>query len=190
MARPYTRERIREQFVALLEEKPLEAITVKELVERCEINRKTFYYYYQDLYAVLSELFQSELERVICSGNRLRSWEERLLDAADFALQHRRAVEHIYHSIRREDLERYLFSVAGDIMNRYVDSVRGNLQAHERDRQLIVQFYQCALTGMVLRWIDGGMKTDPRQAVVRLGQLMNGNVEISLRRSAQLPPLP
>lgn len=190
MARQYTREIIREQFVALLEEKPLDDITVKELVERCQINRKTFYYYYQDLYQVLAELFQSELDRVIACSRQARSWEEGILSAADFAVKHRRAVEHIYHSLRREDLEHYLFNVAGDIMNRYVDSASEGLCAHEADKRMIALFYQSAMTQMVLHWIDGGMQAEPVQTVGRLGKLLDGNIEISLKRSEQLPPNP
>ena len=65
MAQQYTRNMIRSVFIEMLDERPFDEITVTDLVTRCEINRKTFYYYYQDLYAVLTEIFQSELEAVI-----------------------------------------------------------------------------------------------------------------------------
>lgn len=47
----------------MLNERPLDKIAVKDIVTACEINRNTFYYYYADLYAVLSEIYQSELQR-------------------------------------------------------------------------------------------------------------------------------
>ena len=39
----YTRKIIKESFYTLLREKPVEKITVKELCEKAEINRSTFY---------------------------------------------------------------------------------------------------------------------------------------------------
>ena len=36
-------------FDRLLEEKPLTKITVKEIVERCGINRNTFYYHFREI---------------------------------------------------------------------------------------------------------------------------------------------
>ncbi len=40
---------IKEAFMRLLNRKPLDKITVKEIVEECGINRNTFYYHYDDI---------------------------------------------------------------------------------------------------------------------------------------------
>ena len=47
-----TKERIVEAYIELESERPLEKITVTALVERSRITRKTFYYYFKDIYAV------------------------------------------------------------------------------------------------------------------------------------------
>ena len=48
-----TRRRLRESFLQLLAEKPIHEISVKELTELADINRGTFYFHYQDIYALL-----------------------------------------------------------------------------------------------------------------------------------------
>ncbi|NFF79484.1 TetR family transcriptional regulator, partial [Clostridium sporogenes] len=58
MAQQYTKKMIREVFIKMLNERPLNKITVKDIATACEINRNTFYYYYTDIYALLSEIFQ------------------------------------------------------------------------------------------------------------------------------------
>ncbi len=50
-----TKQRIQETFVTMLDQESWDKITVKDLVDRCGMNRNTFYYYYQDLYALLEE---------------------------------------------------------------------------------------------------------------------------------------
>ena len=52
----FTRRAIKEAFTSLLEERPLNDITVKDIVERCGINRNSFYYHYQDLPALIEEI--------------------------------------------------------------------------------------------------------------------------------------
>ena len=99
MAQQYTRNMIRSVFIEMLDERPFDEITVTDLVTRCEINRKTFYYYYQDLYAVLTEIFQSELEAVIGGIKGHVTWEEGIAGAMGIAIQHKRAVYHVYHSM-------------------------------------------------------------------------------------------
>lgn len=55
-----TKKMIREAFLALLAEKDIRHITVRELCERAEINRGTFYAHYLDIYD-LKEQIENEL---------------------------------------------------------------------------------------------------------------------------------
>ncbi len=186
LAQQYTKKMIREQFIKMLNERPLNKITVKDIATACEINRNTFYYYYTDVYALLSEIFQTELQRVIDEYNDTLSWEESFIVAATFALENKTAIYHVYNSMQREELVNYIYNVSGNVMNRYVEKVSEGISASLEDRKLIASFYQCALTEMVLRWISSGMKEDPDTIIRRIGQLFDGNIELSLKRSAGL----
>lgn len=177
---------IREEFIKMLNERPLNKITVKDIATACEINRNTFYYYYTDVYELLSEIFQTELQTVIEEYNDTLSWEECFIVAARFALENKRAIYHVYNSMQREELVNYIFNVSGNVMMRYVEKVSVGISASSGDRKLIASFYQCALTEMVLRWIASGMKEDPDNISRRIGQLFDGNIELSLKRSADL----
>ncbi|MBR5944301.1 MAG: TetR family transcriptional regulator, partial [Lachnospiraceae bacterium] len=45
----FTQKAIKESFIKLLNEKPLNKISVKDIVEECGINRNSFYYHFQDI---------------------------------------------------------------------------------------------------------------------------------------------
>ena len=226
LAQNYTRKVIRDAFFNMLNERPLNKITVKDIVTACEINRNTFYYYYTDVYAILSELFQTELQRVIDEYNDTLSWEEgflvaayyyytdvyailselfqtelqRVIDeyndtlsweegflvAARFALNNKKAIYHVYNSMQKEELENYIYKVSGNVMERYVERVSSGIMASSADKKLIASFYQSALTEMVHHWIASGMKEDPDIVIRRIGQLFDGNIVLSLKRSASL----
>lgn len=186
MAQQYTKKMIREAFIKMLNEHPLNKITVKDIATACEINRNTFYYYYTDVYVLLSEIFQTELQTVIDEYNDTLSWEESFIVAAKFALENRTAIYHVYNSMQREELVNYIHNVSGNVMMRYVEKVSNGIPASSADKKLISSFYQCALTEMVLRWISSGMKEDPDTIIRRIGQLFDGNIESSLKRSADL----
>ena len=79
-----TKQRIQETFVTMLDQESWDKITVKDLVDRCGMNRNTFYYYYQDLYALLEELLQEEAERIIEAHYAVALWQEGFLDAIAF----------------------------------------------------------------------------------------------------------
>ncbi len=44
-----TRNAIRNGFLELLEQRPLDKISVVDIAEHCGVNRNTFYYYYCDI---------------------------------------------------------------------------------------------------------------------------------------------
>lgn len=186
MAQNYTRKLIRDTFVSMLNQRPLNKITVKDLVTECEINRNTFYYYYADLYAIITEIFETELQKVIGEYSDTLSWEDSFLAATRFAQENKTAIYHVYYSIRREELERYIFDIAGNVMTRYVEKIDEGIGASSTDKKMIVFFYQSALTEMVLRWITGGMKEDPKETIYRVGRLFDGNIALSLQRSAEM----
>lgn len=186
MAQKYTRKVIRDTFVSMLNDQPLNKITVKDLVTACEINRNTFYYYYADIYEILHEIFQTELQKIIAEYNDTLSWEESFLAATSFALENKKAIYHVYNSIQKEALEHYIFDIAGNVMSRYVEKMSEGIKAADSDKKIIVFFYQSALTEMVLHWISGGMKEDPEDIIRRVGRLFDGNIALSLTRSADM----
>ena len=60
----YTQMMIRNSFKELLKEKPVARITVKEICERSEINRATFYHYYKDPYDLLEQIEKEMLDNL------------------------------------------------------------------------------------------------------------------------------
>jgi len=64
----YTKKVIKDTFIELLEQKSINKITVTELCSQCEINRATFYRYYDDVYDLMEKLksqYVSELKEAI-----------------------------------------------------------------------------------------------------------------------------
>ena len=60
-----TKRKIFATFLTILEKKPFDKITVRDIVEACDINRNTFYYYYSDIYELLEEIFKFEFSEMI-----------------------------------------------------------------------------------------------------------------------------
>ncbi len=59
----FTKTAIIESFLRLLETRSIEKITVKDIVEDCGVNRKTFYYYFKDIYDLTESVFRYSLEK-------------------------------------------------------------------------------------------------------------------------------
>lgn len=189
MAKNYTKNLIKQEFIKLLNKKSLHNITVTEIAKQCKIERKTFYYHYENLPQLVKEIFDEELEDVIEEFNETLSWEESFISATKFILENKKVVKHMYESDYKVELEKYIFSISGEIMKKYVRRVAKDTKAQEIDIKLIAYFYQCALSSSLVEWVATDMKTDPKIVARRLGKLMDGNILESLKRSEKLEKL-
>lgn len=79
-----TKKSIKEAFLKLRAEKPLEKITVKELAELAYINKATFYSHYQDIYDLSEQLEDEAVDSII---DNLPSPEELLWNSRENARQ-------------------------------------------------------------------------------------------------------
>ena len=59
-----------------MESKKLSKITVSELIAECNINRKTFYYHFSDIYALLKWMLEEEAIEVVKQFDMIINTEE------------------------------------------------------------------------------------------------------------------
>ena len=184
----FTRKAIMRSCVRLLEERPVDKITVKDIVEDCGINRNTFYYHFADLPSLINAIMQEEVERIIQEKYDGNSVWECLESAIHVALIHRRAVLHIYQSANRAELERHLFQICHSAVTRYVDRVCRDMpetSVSPEDRRIIIQAYTCESVGQLMHWMNGSMKEDFARDMIRLCRLREGVTRTMLLRSAE-----
>ena len=60
----YTKMIIKKSFISLLKERPINKITVKAICEMSEINRATFYKYYNDPFDLMEKIEEEMLEEL------------------------------------------------------------------------------------------------------------------------------
>ncbi|NMW84559.1 TetR family transcriptional regulator [Peptoniphilus sp. AGMB00490] len=188
MAKQYTKNLIKREFLKLLEEKSFSGITISMLSERCEINRNTFYYHYEDIYTLVKEILSDELEKVDEEFNETFSWEKSLIHASSFLMENKKAAQNLFKSIEKSDRDNYLYQVCESVMEKYVENKckSKNIYAKKRDKRLVTDFYRAALVGLLDNWIQDGMKESPEDMIYRIGKLFDGNIERSLRISEDL----
>ncbi|MEA4832793.1 MAG: TetR/AcrR family transcriptional regulator [Oscillospiraceae bacterium] len=181
----FTKQAIIQTFIMLLNEKPFDKITVTDIVERCGINRNTFYYYYSDIYALIDELFKTETQKIINANKEFNTWQEGFFEATGFALENKKAIFHIYNSMNRDVLEKYIYDVTKNNMTQFVQKQAEGLDASKEDINAISAFYTAALVGLVTKWLQDGMKDNPEPFIERLGILLEGDIRAALLKTKQ-----
>ncbi len=178
----FTQKAIKECFIELLNEMPLSRITVKLIVEKCGINRNSFYYHYQDIQALIEEIVLEEADRIIAEYPTIDSIETALKVAVDFASDNRRAILHIYNSVNRDIFERCLWKVCDSVVRTYCDGLLGDRKIDALDREVIERSVRCECFGVVIEWLNSGTADDVYAQIERFCALYQGMPEALIKR--------
>lgn len=174
----FTKMAIMNSFMKLLSEMPFDKITVKDIVEDCGINRNTFYYNFQDIYALVDEIMQNEINRIAEMHKQpYLSWSEGLLVAVEFAIKNKKAIYHLHNSVKRQQLSRYMKKTIYGVVSEFVTRKAEGKNISEDDLQFVSAFYCFALLGMMEKWIDEGMKEDIYKVIRKTGILFDINID-------------
>lgn len=181
----FTKNAIKQAFIKLLEEKPYNDITVKDIVGECGINRNSFYYHFQDIPTLTEEIIIESVDDIINRYQSFSSFEECILVAVEFAESNRRALLHIYRSVDRGVYERYLWKTCDYAVRKYCETAFNDGYISETDKTIILQYYKCECFGQIMSWMESGMKDDIRTSLHRLCVLKQGQTEDMIQRCRQ-----
>ena len=168
----FTRRAIKESFLKLLNQRPLNQITVKDIVEDCGINRNSFYYHFSDLPALVEEIMAEQVSAMVENHPTVDSVQEGSDAIVEFVMHNKRAIYHIYNSVSRDVFERHLMEFCRYVVTTYLDGMLEEVE--EADRDAILRFHRCACFGSVIDWLNGGMKDDVSDYFRRIRQLRLG----------------
>ena len=177
-----TKAAIKKSFLALLNEKPINQISVRDIAEGCVFNRNTIYYHYDDIPCLVEEIVIETAEKIISDYSDYHSLEACIDKMAEFALEHKRTVLNIYNSSNRSVYELYLMKVCGSVVENYLHTMFGDVKADPESREILVWFYKCECFGQIIDWLNCAMNYNISEQFSKLCKLREGFVDILVER--------
>ena len=176
----FTKQAIKAAFLELLDEKPLNKISVRDIVERCGINRNSFYYHFQDIPSLLGEIIVERTNELMAQYPTVDKIEEAFNTAIDYAQKNRRAIMHVYNSVSRDTFEASVMRLCAYMTEQYLKSAYPDAGISDADREVLHRFIKCQLFGLCIDWMLGGMKPDTGEKMGRILELYRGVAELIL----------
>lgn len=184
---PSTKLALANSLKKLLQKKFLDDITVKEIVEDCEVNRQTFYYHFQDIYDLLRWYLSHETELALADA---KDWREGLLSAFRYVQENHVSVYHVYRSSGRDHMDCQFFALSRALVIKLLALYAGDLPLTEADEDFLTDFYMYALSGTLVRWISDDMREDPQVLVSRLERILEPEIRHAAEQFVHPEPEP
>ena len=175
----FTKEIIARTFTELLEEKSMAKITVKDIVERCGVNRNTFYYHFRDIPDVVEFILKKKWDEILEAPQEKTSILECMEEMASLVRDNRKLMLNVYKSVKRDTFLVYMNEIATYIITEYFEKNLDKFDLNRDEISILIKYYECLFIGILMEWLNNALEDDlgveTRQAV----ELMSRHPELT-----------
>ncbi|SFF05533.1 transcriptional regulator, TetR family [Paenibacillus algorifonticola] len=160
-----SRYALREALLALMADKPFQAISITEIVEHAGYNRGTFYANYENKEALLDEITTELLDKLLQSFRAPYEHVE-VFNVSELPAHAVTIFNHIY-----EHSNIYTILMKNDVLPNMKEKMLHVLKqismaellfpTDDIDRELLATYSMSAVLGLVWHWIETGFKHPP-----------------------------
>ena len=155
----YTKMILKKSITELLTEKPIEKITVKEICERADVNRGTFYSHYSDQFdlynSIIGELIEGVFERL---GDFLTSGRQDLLKSVALVYEYIKENSTLVGVLLQSNTGYSLDTQLCEIIEKvYLKNIKNNV-SDDSIVDAAYSFMASGNIGLIKYWINTGME--------------------------------
>lgn len=150
-----TKKALASSLKKLMKKEPLKKVTVTDIIKDCGVNRKTFYYHFEDIYALLKWMLQQEAIEVVKQFNLLTDYKDAISFVLDYVQSNAHILSCAYDSIGREEMKRFFYSDFIGIIQKLIDDTEKELELSvlQDFKQFLANLYTEALASSLIDWV-------------------------------------
>ncbi|MBD5522463.1 MAG: TetR family transcriptional regulator [Lachnospiraceae bacterium] len=173
----------------LLEKKPLSKISVSEIVSDCGVNRKTFYYHFENINELLKWMLRQEAIEVVKTMDMNSDYEKSILFVLDYIDNNEEIIKNIY-SIGKNELKHFFYEDFTEIMRSVIENNMHDAKISLPDdfTDFLVKFYTEAITGLLQEWIVDKSVRNKEKTVQYIQLILHGSITNTLKAAAEKYP--
>ncbi|MDE6881635.1 MAG: TetR/AcrR family transcriptional regulator [Lachnospiraceae bacterium] len=164
----------------LLGHKSLDKITIQDLTADCGISRMSFYYHFKDIYDLVEWSCIEDGRKALQGKKTYDTWQEGMLQIFEVVMENRQFIMNVYRAVERSKIESYLYELTYRLIVDVVEEKCADVKLAPEDKIFIADFYKYGFVGIMLDWIDRGMKEDYAEIVEKMSITLHGNITHSI----------
>lgn len=149
-----TKKMLSASFRKFLGTTPLSKITVSEIIEDCSINRKTFYYHFADIYALLKWTVEQESFDVVKDFDLIHDYRKAVTFALDYIDHNERLINGILTSLTREEARNLFYDDFYTIISGAIAQTAAcmDMTISKEFADFLSKMYTGIVAGLIIDW--------------------------------------
>lgn len=165
-----TKRMMKEALIDLMDQKPLEKITVTEICKSADVNRSTFYAYYEDISALMLEIENEVLEHVTIYADNFNDYsDKRMLEVFEEFFNYVKDNAKVFRAlVIRHDNSNFNRRMLDTVMDKYKMSLEHN---GELPAKYTYIYSVSGVIGIMGEWIDSGFAISSKKLAKMVWQM-------------------
>ena len=162
--------------------KPFSKITVSEIIADCDVNRKTFYYHFEDMFALLRWMLEEEAIDVVRSFDLLVNYEEAIRFVMDYVEQNDYVINCACDAVGQEGMKQFFYTDFLGITTSVFDhaELQSGVTLDPDFKLFLSKFYTEAIAGTLLDWVKNRKSEDREKTVLYLTKIFKTATDLML----------
>lgn len=171
----------------LMKKKSLDKIKIREIVEDCNVNRQTFYYHFQDIYALVEWIYTYDGMQIFNEYKNDCDWMTVIRKMFDYLEDHQEEIKCVVNSKAEKFFYNFVHEKIGLCSRMVVEFISKDMTVDSYYKSFIADFYTFAVCDVVENWMRNRSSTRiSSDELIHLFELtMLGNVKAALERFEQ-----
>jgi AcrR family transcriptional regulator len=171
----YTRMVLKESLMALLKEKPISSLTIKEICELADLNRSTFYAHFSSQYDLLNAIEEEFIEDMVSTLNQYNfSKEEEALKMTEKILEYIARNSDVCQMLLGENSDIHFQKKGMKITQEYI--FKNWITDSQFDRETFEYINIFVVSGsiyVIKNWVENGMDKTPKEMAEIINNFIN-----------------
>ena len=176
---------ITEMLKEIMFEKPLDRIRVSDIVNRCGISRRAFYYHFTDIYEALGWMVEKEWQDLTSSEDP--DWKHVLEELLMYFENNRHFCRIILSSSQHFRLERLFCNKLESGIKNYLETAAGPEGPDDgAGIELMIRCYALSITSVLTAWVNDDLKCS-KEEMTKLIENSAGYLKAAVNTEAGRP---
>ncbi len=158
-----TKRALAQAIKELMNEKPLVKISIADIVDRCQMNRQSFYYHFRDKYDLVNWIFYTELITELQNSPNKDEYEE-LKNICRYLYDNRA----FYINALKFTGQNSFYEYFGEVIYQLLKAAFNESFGNSDQSDFNAMFYADALRACIFRWLTSGAKMHPDEFVGKI----------------------
>ncbi|MCM0622959.1 TetR/AcrR family transcriptional regulator C-terminal domain-containing protein [Lysinibacillus sp. OL1_EC] len=175
-------EKTKRQLASVLKElmvlKPLEKISIQEVMEKAQLNRQTFYYHFEDIYDLLKWTLEREAIELLDDYKDESLWQEGYRDILLYLEKNRAFALNAINSMGHEHFNRFFHQEIYSIIEDFVKQIAEMCQEVEKKyMSFVTHFFTVSITAVTISWLQGELDFSVEELIQMVDRFLSDHLE-------------